>query len=368
MLSSNVIRIPFASMIGNDQRHIKFIESEIDRLHPNPPTHIIFNATQEGMQEDILKSIITVVEHVFRHYTGRPYIYVLTGAWNCEKTHREIEQYLLNHDGIITDVNFNIIPLGYWSAVGANNPADLKILPPPKQARQFNFLCYNMAGKWHRSAIVGCLESIDAAMIYSHYQPETPPNISDLLPRHQLMYDNLIFSQEVKKLDYALRTSEGTAGYHSVNYEHHANTNLSIITESIFNEHCFSDVKNNDGGTIEVLGILITEKTVRTMLARHPFIMVSKSLTLQSLREQGFKTFDGIIDESYDLIENDIERITAICNEIKRLNNFTEEQWIEFRQQTREITEHNFNMLESLTNDGRENMDYSKITGIKIYE
>jgi hypothetical protein len=64
--------------------------------------------------------------------------------------------------------------------------------------------------------------------------------------------------------------------------------------------------------------------------------------TLATLKKMGFKTFDHIIDESYDLIVDPIERRTALVKEIKRiagldLNNLAE--------LSKDIVEHNFNLL-----------------------
>ena len=37
-----------------------------------------------------------------------------------------------------------------------------------------------------------------------------------------------------------------------------------------------------------------------------------------------FQTFNGIVDESYDLIEDPGQRLTAIVQEMKRISNWTE--------------------------------------------
>lgn len=51
-----------------------------------------------------------------------------------------------------------------------------------------------------------------------------------------------------------------------------------------------------------------TEKVAKPMIAGRPFVVVSCAGYLEALRRVGFKTFDGIIDESYDTIENHEER------------------------------------------------------------
>ena len=62
---------------------------------------------------------------------------------------------------------------------------------------------------------------------------------------------------------------------------------------------------------------------------------------MQSLRDIGFKTFAPIIDETYDTIENDEQRMHAILAEITRLSQKTEDEWIEFLAAVKPIVSHN---------------------------
>lgn len=89
------------------------------------------------------------------------------------------------------------------------------------------------------------------------------------------------------------------------------------------------------------------EKTYRTMACKHPFILGHRPYALKALRDVGFKTFDPFIDESYDLIEDDEDRIIAMINEVERLCLFSDEQWIEWQHNIMPIVEHNFNVLKT---------------------
>lgn len=343
LISSNVVKFHRAESCDT-QGYIDTLERAMSETDSPHITHVVFKATNEGMQEKILQSAITAIEYIHKKYPNfSPRIYMITGAWHCEKTQQEIDKYLEIH----CSIKIVVVAVGYWSSMYNNNINSIQIPPPPQQPRPFNFLCYNKAGKWFRSAIVGCLKNVNASMIYSHYEPQMPQ--AHLVEGYEDVYNQLCYDQEVQELNYA-------PGYARINYEHHANTNLSIITESNFMEH------------VNILGILITEKTIRTLLAQHPFIMVSKSLTLQSLREQGFKTFHGIIDESYDLIEDDVERLLALYAEIQRLNNFTEAQWIDFREQCSERSKYNYDHLLSLWDNDTQRVNLTKFTGYEIYE
>lgn len=64
----------------------------------------------------------------------------------------------------------------------------------------------------------------------------------------------------------------------------------------------------------------ITEKTARSLALGKPFILFSGPLALEYLRSLGFKTFSHWIDESYDKIENPIDRFNAVVREIDKLS------------------------------------------------
>jgi hypothetical protein len=66
--------------------------------------------------------------------------------------------------------------------------------------------------------------------------------------------------------------------------------------------------------------IFTTEKIINPMVVLQPFILVGAPGYLKYIKELGFKTFDGFIDESYDNECNDAKRFELICKEIKRLS------------------------------------------------
>jgi len=59
-------------------------------------------------------------------------------------------------------------------------------------------------------------------------------------------------------------------------------------------------------------GQSITEKTWKPILHCQPFICLAEHHHLRHLHELGYHTFDNIIDESYDDIENTQERFEAV--------------------------------------------------------
>ena len=62
----------------------------------------------------------------------------------------------------------------------------------------------------------------------------------------------------------------------------------------------------NWGGTSDYSGPypFITEKTMKPLAYRHPFMIYGQTNTLQHLHSLGFETFENLFDESYDQITN----------------------------------------------------------------
>jgi hypothetical protein len=85
-----------------------------------------------------------------------------------------------------------------------------------------------------------------------------------------------------------------------------------------------------------------TEKTAKPLIGRRLFVAFSGHKFLHNLRQLGFRTFDGIIDESYDLIEDDQARWTAAFDQIKYLCQQPQQLILD---RIRPITEHNFNTI-----------------------
>jgi hypothetical protein len=88
-----------------------------------------------------------------------------------------------------------------------------------------------------------------------------------------------------------------------------------------------------------------TEKTVKGLAAMTPFIVFGNVGTLASLRQRGFRTFEPVINESYDLIEDPVARFNAVYAEVKRLAALDIPQLMALRQSLHEVLLHNRKQL-----------------------
>jgi hypothetical protein len=80
-------------------------------------------------------------------------------------------------------------------------------------------------------------------------------------------------------------------------------TYFSVVTETVF-DYPYS---------------FLTEKIAKPLAQGHPWIVASNRGFYRDMRDLGFQTFNGIIDESFDLIDNDQKRMDKIVAVIRDL-------------------------------------------------
>jgi hypothetical protein len=121
-------------------------------------------------------------------------------------------------------------------------------------------------------------------------------------------------------------------------YVHHTpyiDTYFSLVTETIFNyPYSFR-----------------TEKIWKPIAIGHPWIAVSNAGYYRDIRKLGFRTFENIIDESFDTIDNDLDRLTRIQHIVEDLCS-SERNLIDFLAAARPICDYNqkhlWNMRETV--------------------
>ncbi len=65
--------------------------------------------------------------------------------------------------------------------------------------------------------------------------------------------------------------------------------------------------------------IRLTEKVFKAIKHCQPFVIAGACGSVQQLREMGYRTFDHVVDHSYDEIEDATERWEAVCTEMCRI-------------------------------------------------
>jgi hypothetical protein len=86
----------------------------------------------------------------------------------------------------------------------------------------------------------------------------------------------------------------------------------------------------------------LTEKIFKPIVSKQPFMLLAAPGNLEYLRSYGFKTFEGIIDESYDTIEDNDARIDAVVKQIKWYCSLSDADKFEIQRLIAPIVEYNF--------------------------
>lgn len=85
----------------------------------------------------------------------------------------------------------------------------------------------------------------------------------------------------------------------------------------------------------------LTEKTLRPIACGKPFILAATAGSLEYLRSYGFRTFHGIIDESYDLIQDPLQRLQAIISLMSDISSLSSRQKTAMIRAMSATVEHN---------------------------
>ena len=86
----------------------------------------------------------------------------------------------------------------------------------------------------------------------------------------------------------------------------------------------------------------LTEKIFKPIVSKQPFMLLAAPGNLAYLKRYGFKTFDSVIDESYDLIQDPDLLIEAVVDQLHWYCSLTPGEKTDIIQQLEPIIEHNF--------------------------
>lgn len=212
--------------------------------------------------------------------------------------------------------------------------------------RPNKFLCYNRnSSRLHRLLLVSRLlkddildESIVSLYENDYFNNHDRDDIFYEFEGLEFSYSDVTWMKKVLKESYPLRLdfNNQQLAAQSDNYlsesQHYLDTYFSLVTEtSISSDWCF-----------------VTEKCIRPMIGFHPFIVFGNPHTLKTLKSFGFKTFDNIIDESYDNEFDTKKRFEMAYDEVKKLNKLSKEELHRKYYSIIDILKHNKDIIREL--------------------
>lgn len=213
------------------------------------------------------------------------------------------------------------------------------------------FLNLNRRWRFHRSILVGLLEIFglrDKGFVSLADHSDGGGNWIDVVAQVRHITDN----PDIIKLyeDNAELVSNIPPLYLDTTELHINRAILTNSTDEYYNNSYFSVVSETTFFKEFGEGVFLSEKIFKPVYKMHPFIVVSRPGTLEAFRSIGYRSFSEIIDESYDLEEDDGKRMLMIVKEIERLCNLDEEQLRAFLTKAKEICDHNYKTLVTKTN------------------
>jgi hypothetical protein len=86
----------------------------------------------------------------------------------------------------------------------------------------------------------------------------------------------------------------------------------------------------------------LTEKIFKPIVSKQPFMLLAAPGNLAYLKSYGFKTFDSVVDESYDnILDNDL-RTEAVVRQLRWYCNLTPDEKTDIIRQLEPIIDYNF--------------------------
>ena len=157
-----------------------------------------------------------------------------------------------------------------------------------------------------------------------------------------------ISSQFLENLPYDI--GEPLEKWSDVTYDAIYKADFHLLIESHFD--CYLGgiwgYAKEDYNEEEFAPAFTTEKTYKAINCKRPFIAVSTPYFLRGVNEMGFKTFSPYIDESYDEIVDNKERMEAIVAETKRICTLPQDEYETLINNLKPIVEHNFDLFVKL--------------------
>lgn len=126
---------------------------------------------------------------------------------------------------------------------------------------------------------------------------------------------------------------------HIVKYYNYKMNLSAIVPIEVYNRTHYSIVTETNYSNDFTF---YTEKIVKPILAKRLFVVIAGKNYLKNLQTLGFKTFNEVIDESYDNIDDDIQRWNLALDQIKNLCNLSPEY---VKDSIQAVVEHNYKLM-----------------------
>jgi hypothetical protein len=265
----------------------------------------------------------SILKSINLHYTPknlnyRPTIFEKGLLLHSEKRSNNLKKYQLDNE---------LIPVYYWShAVISRDWFRYAEYESFQKNTKKTFLIYNRAWSGTREYRLCFSDLLIERNLINQCQASNNPVDSEL----NIHYANYTFTNPQWKPVHILEdflqptTADATSSADFNTADYNA-TDIEVVLETLFDDD----------------RLHLTEKILRPIACRQPFILTATHGSLEYLRGYGFKTFDSVWDESYDQIADPEERLTAIVNLMEQISTWDESTKKNKLLQAQEIANYN---------------------------
>jgi len=303
-------------------------------------TKIIFYNGDESMQQPSLLSCQRIAEYLADEIPADSLFYFCSG--------HESQKY---YDRVFAQGGWKyrmhmMSALRFEQGIKSNcQIGRMQALKEPYEVKRKdkNYVCFNRVPRWHRVTLLSNL-IVNGLVENSFYSFDINdinyPNCEEeviqktMLPLQERQHMFPMVLNRSKENDNPVNITPADTPYHKNSY-------FSVVTETVYYSGKYmhwNDITH--AGTT-----FFSEKIFKPLAYKHPFILVSTPGSLAQLRGFGYQSFAPYIDETYDHIVDDVQRMRAIVHEIQRLCNQTTDDWLEWQRNIAPIVEHNFQWL-----------------------
>jgi hypothetical protein len=189
----------------------------------------------------------------------------------------------------------------------------------------YDFLIYSRAWTGTREYRLTLAEMIaDQDMINNCQTSFAPIDTNCHYTKHAFVNSSLKIKRTDLESIYTANTAKSTdsADYNNRDY---AACGIELVLETLFDDE----------------RLHLTEKSLRPIACGRPFMLAATPGSLAYLRSYGFETFAVLIDESYDVIQDPLERLRAITKEMQRISNLSRETKLKLWNKLYKISQRN---------------------------
>ena len=277
---------------------------------------------QEPLHEDTVSVTLPKFKKMFN---GRHHI--ITSEKNSDMV-----EHIKNTYNIITHYYF----FHGWAALdwyrGYNR--SLLIKPPEKRTISRTFIAPNRIVAGRRQHRLLMLYHIFKNNLINNWIscPATCPEeniaVADIVRPLSNIYPDIesVFARQTLPMDFPGETGHPMRSCWLDLFQESAECLLYLVTETVASGQ----------------RLHLTEKTFKPICLRMPFVIVGTQGSLAYLRSYGFRTFEGIWDESYDKEPDDILRIEQIASLLRSLDELPVAGKQDLFDQCQEVIEHNY--------------------------